>query len=614
MKKIVFIGLMLLSGISVAGQTQKVDSLINVLNTQKLSNKEQISLYVSICINYGHSDFRQLLKYCNEGLKVAEKENDTYNISLFNEMIGFYYESSFKYDTAHIYYNKALDIALKSQDIARESQVYLSLGAMCHTQEQYVSALNYFMEAEKISGKLENKATHVYVLGNIGLIHHTMKNNDMAIPFFEQALMVAEKITKYPKLQIIPTYYLGIICREKKEFDKALEYAQKSLDISRSINEKTDESSALQSIANIYMLTTPPDYQKAMEYADASLEVAEEAGYSTMISAALSVKSNIYKEQKQWKLCEEYAYKAYETDSLNAGNGVISDVFRNVALANVYLGNKEKAEVFFDKFYDYILKSNDKSIHNSISDMEVKYETEKKELQITALEKQKKMYLWLGLAGFLLAIALAIALRQKVKNMKKEKQLVASDSVQDGEMIERERIARDLHDRLGGNLSSLKIELKNNKESMENIYGKLDDCIEEIRRVAHNLMPTSLQAGMKAALEDYAAQFPQVHFHFFGENKRVEKRKEYTVYCCASELVNNSLKHAGADNINLQLVQNDKYITLTVQDDGRGFVEQTVKKGFGLKSIQDRVTSCNGRIDIASSPGNGTETTIEINS
>ncbi len=151
----------------------------------------------------------------------------------------------------------------------------------------------------------------------------------------------------------------------------------------------------------------------------------------------------------------------------------------------------------------------------------------------------------------------------------------------------------------------------NNAESLLKIGDKLDNCIDEVRRVAHNLMPSSLQYGIKTALEDFAAQFPNVHFHFFGEDNRFEERAEFIIYCCANELVNNSIKHSEAKNINLQLVQDDKYLTLTVQDDGKGYDEKTIKKGLGLKNINDRITSCNGKIDIVSSH-KGTETTIEI--
>lgn len=173
-------------------------------------------------------------------------------------------------------------------------------------------------------------------------------------------------------------------------------------------------------------------------------------------------------------------------------------------------------------------------------------------------------------------------------------------------------LAQDLHDRLGGNLAAAKIELANHAENLYNVSDRLDSCIEEIRRVAHNLMPVSLQSGLKTALEDFTAKFPNVRFHFFGEEKRLEKSTEYIVYCCAAELVNNSLKHSEAKNINVQLVWSEDYVALTVEDDGCGFDEKSVTEGIGLKNIHDRIASCAGKMNVVSSPGKGTETIIEI--
>ena len=163
-----------------------------------------------------------------------------------------------------------------------------------------------------------------------------------------------------------------------------------------------------------------------------------------------------------------------------------------------------------------------------------------------------------------------------------------------------------------GNLSAIKLELNKHAEALQNVRDQLDKCISDIRDTAHDLMPASLQFGMKVALGDFAAQFPNVRFHFFGEEKRIGERMEFVVYCCANELVNNAIKHSGAENINLQLIQDEKHVTLTVSDDGCGFDEKTAIKGFGLKSIKNRVASCNGKIDIVTSPGMGTETTIEL--
>jgi signal transduction histidine kinase len=288
------------------------------------------------------------------------------------------------------------------------------------------------------------------------------------------------------------------------------------------------------------------------------------------------------------------------------------EAIENIILANIYMRHTERAARFLKKYSEMNVQYAEKSFQTTVSDMVVKYDTEKKEIRITTLEKEHRMYVWLGVAGGMLAIAMALALWQKIRNAHKERQLIATRSILDGEMMERTRLAQDLHDRLSGNLSVLKIELNKHEEALHKVRDQLDKCIRDIRDAAHNLMPASLQFGLKVALQDFAAQFTNVRFHFFGNEKRIGERMEFVVYCCASELVNNSVKHSGAANINLQLVQDDKRVVFTISDDGCGFDEKTVAKGLGLKSIRNRVASCNGKIDIASSPGKGTETTIEL--
>ena len=251
---------------------------------------------------------------------------------------------------------------------------------------------------------------------------------------------------------------------------------------------------------------------------------------------------------------------------------------------------------------------NEKSLHNSLADMEVKYETEKKQLRISSLEKERRLYAWIAVAVVLFILSLGIALWLKIRNSQKEKQLVASNAVREGEMSERERIAGELHDRLLGSLSAVKSEINNTDTG-----NKLNDCIEEIRRISRNLMPLPLCNGVKTALEDFTDQFPNAQFYFFGQEKRIGKRLEFVVYCCANELVTNSIRHSGAKNIHVQLIQRKSHIALTVQDDGCGFDEKATSKGVGLKSIRDRVASCNGKMTVFSSPDKGTETVIEIN-
>jgi signal transduction histidine kinase len=353
------------------------------------------------------------------------------------------------------------------------------------------------------------------------------------------------------------------------------------------------------------------DYAGALEYAAEALKYAELNGDPTITAKILQAFSDIHLAQGNYEASGQYAAQAVEMfpDYRKVNPGATF----NAAAARLFAGDKEETYEYFRTYSVQMKENADKQFRETMASMEILYETEKKEMRISDLERKNIQYICIGIFALLLAIAIYFILRQKIKNEQKEKQLIAANAVLEWEKKERKRFASDLHDGINGMLSAAKLELNTAEENLQNVRNQLDECIETIRRMARGMMPSSLERyGLKAALEDYCRLFPNVDFHFFGEEKRINERQELTVYYCAYELVNNAFRHSGAQNINVQLVQDAGAISLTVQDDGCGFDEQNVTESSGLKNIRDRVAVFNGKIDIVASPGNGTETNIEL--
>jgi two-component system, NarL family, sensor kinase len=282
--------------------------------------------------------------------------------------------------------------------------------------------------------------------------------------------------------------------------------------------------------------------------------------------------------------------------------------------------------------------------------MQVKYETEKKQKEILKLsaEKRERNILIYSLLGFFLIISgLGFSIYNNVRKNKiiieqqllvkekqlaeleKERQLIATKSVLKGEESERSRMARDLHDGLGGMLSGVKINLSamkgnsiitsENAQAFDHAIKLLDSSISELRRVAHNLMPETLNHyGLKTALNDFIAEMNNnpatvLTFNFFGADIRFESQLELTAFRIAQELINNALKHSGSAKINLQLIADVDRICIQVVDDGKGFdADSKSCDGKGLVSIRDRVAANNGSFEIESAPGKGTEATVEF--
>jgi two-component system NarL family sensor kinase len=152
-----------------------------------------------------------------------------------------------------------------------------------------------------------------------------------------------------------------------------------------------------------------------------------------------------------------------------------------------------------------------------------------------------------------------------------------------------------------------------------NALNKLDQSISEMRRVAHNMMPEALiQLGLEQALRDYCNNISitgafSITTEFYGLEKRMSSTTEVTIYRIVQELVNNAVKHANAQNILVQVLRRDELLTLTVEDDGKGFDSNgwQDRSSAGLLSIQSRVHYLNGTIDIKSSQNTGTSVYIE---
>jgi len=144
-----------------------------------------------------------------------------------------------------------------------------------------------------------------------------------------------------------------------------------------------------------------------------------------------------------------------------------------------------------------------------------------------------------------------------------------------------------------------------------------------MRRVAHNMMPETLvKFGLDTALKDFCNDVNQngalkVTYQSIGlTNVEVGQTTAITIYRIVQELLNNTMNHASARNAIVQVSKTDHVISVTVEDDGKGFDISALKqsKGIGWSNIQSRVSFLKGKLDINSQPGKGTSVLIELNS
>jgi signal transduction histidine kinase len=618
-----------------------VDSLEQVLTVHPPTGKDLLLIYNELAAGYRKSDREKSIDYARKGIPLAKQLGSPSYSAYLNQTMGICYHGASQYDSAHYYYDKALEFIEEMKKIKRYSEeeiddilssIYGNIGNLYNIQRKHYEAIEYYTKSLKIFEKHDWKESQAIAYMNIGEMYKIMDNYEQTEANFTKLNAIGQEIgdsliIMYADKEL-STLYL------EKDYDKALEHAEAARQYIFSHPEEGENSKAFafNLLAEIY-LSGKNDIIQAENFVKQALQISD----STLITprekaVSLRLLSSIHLRRGEWRNVEQTALDALTTDDTEPGNTL--SLYENLAKAYTKLGDSDKAWEYFDKHNELQASWSNKHYQSAIREMETKYETEKKETKIAALEDEKRLMIWLSIAGgavLLLALAAFFFLwrwtvqkkrlaESQIKQLEQEKQLIATQAVLDGEVQERIRLARDLHDGLGSMLASVKVNLQNARQEItgESKYysltiNLLDDSMKELRRIAHHLMPELLmRCGLKTSLETFCQSMPDTQFHYFGEDTRFDSKLETLLYRSAHELIYNAIKHAEATQTNVQLIQESERISLTVQDNGKGFDPSRETDGMGLNNIRQRVAVFNGELSISSEPGQGTEINMEF--
>ncbi|MDR2384122.1 MAG: tetratricopeptide repeat protein [Tannerella sp.] len=573
---------------------------------------------------FRHIPFYMALVCCllSGGKTEAAKKINSDDIKKITEnfMEGIRLNREGKYDSARTVFNEILKV--RGGKEYEGGRIMVNMANSFFYQEKYVEALKYYFEAlkyaERKKEKVLRKESQARAFGNIAECYYMMGNLSQALYYANQSdsLMLNTPGHYYVYFRAQALYVAGAVHLDNNEYKKAETKMKETVHVSEYILLNHNDNSmlwykayGLEGLSKIWLAYN--DFEKAEDYALQSIEIAETYGDPAVTAKCLLALSSVYLQRKQYEQCRDAAFKATELSS--EAIRLNPDLAYNIAASSMFLGNKEMADEYFRIYSNQMRKNTDRNFHETVASMGVQYETEKRQLRISALEKERLLYV--GLIALICISMLSILLfwQQRMKRHRQEKSLfemrAAARGIMEGETKERERLAVELHDGVQGMLSAVKLNLNDT----EKVQVLIDKAIEEVRSISRNLMSETLKRyGLRAAVEDYCRMFPNVIFLFFGSEHHIPKHIESLLYRCTQELVTNSIKYAEAKNINVQLMQEYGRILLTVFDDGKGFDMATAVKGMGISGIHHRIDAVNGKIDITSSFENGTEITIDI--
>ena len=341
------------------------------------------------------------------------------------------------------------------------------------------------------------------------------------------------------------------------------------------------------------------------------------------------------------------------------------DILDTITLNNNYLDNSLKKFLLYKKHLAYdalnmelescniyneyinlVVENNQTKNLQIVSEYETKYQTTEKEKQILIEQQKKKQNrnIAFGLGGLLLFGGITFLLiqkntkrkqlfaeqekelqTQKLATVLKEQELTSIDAMIEGQEKERQRIANDLHDDLGGLMATVKLHFNALKEKQSpELYDKttklLDEAYNKVRTVAHTKNSGVMaKKGLLKAVNDMAKTISasnklKVDVIDYGLESRLENSLELTIFRIIQELTANIIKHAKATEATIHITNHNESLNIMVEDNGIGFNTKTIRKssGMGIHSIDKRIENLGGTVTIESEHKKGTTVIIDI--
>jgi two-component system, NarL family, sensor kinase len=648
--------LALFSSIQLEAQVNLIDSLQRTLRTAKEDTVQVMILY-QIGEQFEETNPDTALWYYTKAKLKSEQINFLAGRAMYASNAIVILNNRGKFKEALALCKEALALYKQKGTPKDRAIAYINMGSEWqYLSDLEVAAENYF-EAKKIAEAIDDKRLQRIVNNNLASIFIDLEQYEKGKAYAEKSLQLATEL-KNDYAIASSTYNIANAELYLKNYEKAL---SRFKDI-EAIGIRTDDYivklDGWLGSADVYKATA--DYENAESYFKKVIHFSTEKNAPEYEMYAYMGISDVYLKTERYALAEQSILNGITLAQQLGSTNELKDLYLKVSEVKEKAGNFKSALNFrkqFEVLNDSIVGEKSRA---NINLLEARFESEKKEQQIKQLEQEtfikdfslrQNHYVIFVLIGSLLAvIAIAFlasrthlqkkkilekenALNQiKIDELEKEKQLLAGEAIIKGQEEERGRLAKDLHDGLGGLLSGVKFSLTNMKSTVildvesaltfERSLDMLDHSITELRRVAHNMMPEVLvKFGLTEALKSYCdalvqAQILNISFQVIDFAQRLPASVEIILYRIVQELLNNVMKHAKATHVIIQLAQHENELNITLEDNGVGFDFQAHKLsgsvGSGLGNIRSRVAYLKGKLDIQSSEGRGTSVLITL--
>lgn len=605
---------------------------------QRQGNYEQASHYLNQGQQHAKTTTQQLKVYTSLGNLAAQQDN---------------------YSQALDWYQKVRQLADSSQNTLEASKALLNMGNIYQIEGNWKRAIELYINSAQLKKQLNDQLGLARIHNNIAAIYQEHARYDRSLAYYEKCATYYQSVQDSSELAAT-WVNIAVVKVEQEDYQLAITLLQQALSVLEARQLPQLILLAQLNLGATYL--TLKEYDQASLYLNAAEQTASAQQDQDNLASITYLQGVLYFDLKQYQQALPYFE---ETLSLAQTLHLLKE--EQQALEGLWETNKAlgKAAVALDWHEQYVqIKDSlfDLATTNKIAELQEQYDSKQKEqaiqqLNITnkniSLENSlKTKQLSQSLLAILLAVVLLISLsmlwwyRNKqqrerlhhqqeiqekyINQLMQQQEIQMLDAVVLAQQKERQGIAKEIHDTLGSYLATLKYQheagrplvaeqtaaLKTQYQRMEALIGQ---TATEVRHIAHQMATgEQFDFDLKTNIQQLVNRIQQTQqfelkFDYWGQNEKLPRAIEVTVYRLIQELLSNILKHAKASIAYLQLNQNEESLSLLLEDDGRGFnPEQLASKGLGLQNIKERIKTLNGQFEINSQVERGTSIVISI--
>lgn len=580
---------------------------------------------------------QKAIQLLEDALDISLKEKNKFESALSKNNLGIVYRDLGELEKAKQFSEESLEFGVLDEYIM--ASAYNNIGACNRKLGLYEEAIDSYLKALAIyesKGDLDKQAT---VNNNIGMVYSYLNLNDKAIEYHLKAKNVFEQQDN--KKGISEVYNnIAIIYANDGNLENALDYFKYSLDIEKELKDQKGIAESFNNVGAVYYYMQEID--SALVYFKGSADTERAIGNLAGVGTSYNNIAQVLMENDRLQEAKIYIDSAYYFATQSKTSEDIELALLNYSQFYEAKNNLKLAYQYYKDYSAYKDSISEQSNIKSLQELEVKYQTERKEKEILSqradiaekeLSLSKKNIQLFGLGVFAIVLALLGYLfynQQKLKNrqLKKENELqdaLLKIETQTRLQEQRLRISRDLHDNIGAQLTFIISSLDNLKYGFklpENVSSKIQSIatftsstITDLRDTiwAMNKSEISFE-DLQSRISNFIdkANLAATHISFVFNLENALKDQTFTsvvgmnIYRIIQEAVNNAIKYAHAKTIEVRISEEENGMKISILDDGDGFDLDAVEFGNGLNNLKKRAHDIQASLKIDSKLGSGT--------